>query len=114
MEAEKGDGMLTRGVGRARSVGLWVLTLPLWLVITGCAGQQEEGGGSQQEEQGPPPVAGSFVEEMPDVGERGGVRRRSGLAGEEGEEREVRAYLRDGREIMSGLLFREARIGGAG
>jgi len=26
-------------------VGLWVLTLPLWLVITGCAGQQEEGGG---------------------------------------------------------------------
>jgi hypothetical protein len=37
--------MFTRGVGRAGSVGLWVMALTPWLVVTGCAGQQEEGGG---------------------------------------------------------------------
>ena len=63
------------------------------VLLVGCGG----GEGAQKSAS---PVAGSFVGEMPDMGERGAfVAVVAAGAEEEAEEREVRAYLCDGREI---------------
>jgi hypothetical protein len=83
-----------RSTTRPTLVGLLVLVLAFWLVVGGA------GPGQEEEEKGAPPVAGSFVGEMPDVGEDGAfVALVTSAVGEEGAEREVRAYLCDGRRI---------------
>jgi hypothetical protein len=66
--------------------------LALWLLfflLAGCVGP-----GQEEEKKSAPPVAGSFVGEMPDVGEDGTfVAVVASGAAEEGAELEVRAYL---------------------
>ncbi len=79
-----------------------VSVLMLWLLVTGCAGQQEEEGGSgeapeEEEKKGAPPVAGSFVGEAPDAGAFLAVV--ADVPEGEGDEREVKAYLCDGQTV---------------
>jgi hypothetical protein len=71
--------------------------LTLWLLLTGCAGQQEESGGGQQPEKGAPPVAGSFVGEVPDASAFLAVV--ADVPEAEGDERQVKAYLCDGQTV---------------
>ena len=83
---------------RLMAMGL-VLVLALWL-IAGCGGSGGEyGGGSpqQEEQKAAPPVTGSFVGEAPDAEAFVAIVATS--PEEEGQERDVRAYLSDGERL---------------
>jgi hypothetical protein len=74
-----------------------VLVLALW-ITAGCGGSGGEYGGSpQQEQKAAPPVTGSFVGEAPD--EEAFVAIVAAGPEEEGQERDVRAYLCDGESV---------------
>ena len=82
--------MPARSIVRLRAMGL-VVVLALW-ITAGCGGSGGEYGGSQQQEQkAAPPVTGSFVGEVPD--EEAFVTIVAAGPEEEGQERDVRAYL---------------------
>ena len=88
--------MPARSVVRMRAMGLG-LVLALW-ITAGCGGSGGEYGGSQQQEQkAAPPVTGSFVGEVPD--EEAFVAIVAAGPEEEGQERDVRAYLCDGESV---------------
>jgi hypothetical protein len=77
----------------------FVLVLALW-VTAGCGGSGGEyGGGSQQQEEqkATPPITGSFVGEAPDADAFVAIVAAS--PEEEGQERDVRAYLSDGERL---------------
>jgi hypothetical protein len=81
-----------------RTMGL-VLVLALW-ITAGCGGSGGEyGGGSPQQEaqKDAPPVTGSFVGEVPDA--EAFVAIVAASPEEEGQEREVRAYLCDSERL---------------
>jgi hypothetical protein len=90
--------MPARSIVRLMAMGL-VLVLALWL-IAGCGGSGGEyGGGSpqQEEQKAAPPVTGSFVGEAPDA--EAFVAIVAASPEEEGNERDVRAYLCDGERL---------------
>src|SRR5215204_6066256 len=88
--------MPARSVVRMRTMGL-VVVLALW-ITAGCGGSGGEYGGSQQQEQkAAPPVTGSFVGEVPD--EEAFVAIVAASPDDEGQERDVRAYLCDGESV---------------
>jgi hypothetical protein len=88
--------MPARSIVRMMAMGL-VLVLALW-IIAGCGGSGGEYGGSpQQEQKAAPPVTGSFVGEAPD--EEAFVTIVAAGPEEEGQERDVRAYLCDGEGV---------------
>ena len=88
--------MPARSIVRLRAMGL-VVVLALW-ITAGCGGSGGEYGGSQQQEQkAAPPVTGSFVGEVPD--EEAFVTIVAAGPEEEGQERDVRAYLCDGESV---------------
>jgi hypothetical protein len=92
VEGVQGKGMPISHMARLASIALAALVLGL--LLSGCGGVQEE------EKKGASPVAGTFVGEMLDAGENGAfVALVASGAEEEGAEREVRAYLCDGRQI---------------
>jgi hypothetical protein len=84
-------------VVRLLAMGL-VLVLALW-ITAGCGGSGGEYGGSpqQEEQKAAPPVTGSFVGEAPD--EEAFVAIVAASPEEEGQERDVRAYLCDGESV---------------
>ncbi len=73
------------------------------ILLVGCGGREGAQQGAQEEEQTPGPVVGSFVGEVSDFeGEPEAVPFVAVVAAGpegEGEERELRAYLCDGRDI---------------
>ena len=88
--------MPARSIVRLRAMGL-VLVLALW-ITAGCGGSGGEYAGSQpQEQKAAPPVTGSFVGEVPD--EEAFVAIVAAGPEEEGQERDVRAYLCDGERV---------------
>ena len=89
--------MPARSIVRLRAMGL-VVVLALW-ITAGCGGSGGEYGGSpQQEQKAAPPVTGSFVGEAPDE-EAFVAIVAAGPEEEEGQERDVRAYLCDGEGV---------------
>jgi hypothetical protein len=83
-------------IARLSPIGL-VLGLVLWL-MAGCGGSGGEYGGSpQQEQKAAPPVTGSFVGEALDADAFVAIVAAS--PEEEGQERDVRAYLCDGKRV---------------
>src|SRR3990170_5064707 len=91
--------MPARSIFRPLAMGL-VLVLAIWLLAAGCGGSGGEyGGGSppQEEQKDAPPVTGSFVGEAPD--EEAFVAIVAVSPEEEGNERDVRAYLCDGESV---------------
>ena len=96
-----GDGRV--GGGRPKPVGLplsalLVLFLSLVVVVAGCAGGGGEYGGGGSGEEVAPPVTGNFVGEAPDEDAFVALVAASPEE-EEGQERDVRAYLCDGESI---------------
>ena len=88
--------MPARSMVRLMAMGL-VVVLALW-ITAGCGGSGGEYGGSpQQEQKAAPPVTGSFVGEAPD--EEAFVAIVAASPEEEGQERDVRAYLCDGESV---------------
>jgi hypothetical protein len=90
----------TSGVGRPKSMGIFVSALVVLSLVARCGGSGGEyGGGSQQQEEqkAAPPVAGSFVGEAPDA--EAFVVIVAASPEEEGQERDVRAYLCDGERV---------------
>ena len=88
--------MSARSVGRVTSVGL-LLMLALWLVVGGCVREEEEAEGGSQKESDEEPLIGNFVGEIPEADAF--VALVAQEPGEGGDQREVRAYLCDGRSI---------------
>jgi hypothetical protein len=97
--------MPARSIFRPLAMGL-VLVLAIWLLAAGCGGSGGEyGGGSpqQEEQKDAPPVTGNFVGEAPD--EEAFVALVAASPEEEGQERDVRAYLCDGESISEWFTF---------
>lgn len=88
--------MLAGSCSRPKSIGVFVSALvALSLVAAGCGGSGAQGG--SQEESAPPVITGSFVGQAPDADAF--VALVADSPEEEGQERDVRAYLCDGESI---------------
>lgn len=88
--------MLAGSCSRPKSIGVFVPALvALSLVAAGCGGSGAQGG--SQEESAPPVITGSFVGQAPDADAF--VALVADSPEEEGQERDVRAYLCDGESI---------------
>ena len=90
--------MLTSDCGAVRprcSTGIFVSALVALLLVAGCGGGDAQGG--SQEEESASPVAGTFVGEAPDAAAF--VALVADVPEEEGDEREVKAYLCDGQTV---------------
>ncbi len=90
--------MPARSIRVRRTARGFVVMLALWLLVAGCGGGG--GGGSQQQEEqkATPPVTGNFVGEAPEEDAFVALVAASPEE-EEGQERDVRAYLCDGESI---------------
>jgi hypothetical protein len=96
----------TSAIGKTKSVGGFVSALVALLLVAGCFGggaEQRQGASQEQtqeqtQEQSGPPVTGNFVGKAPDEDAFVAIVAASPDE-EEGQERDVRAYLCDGKRI---------------